>query len=58
MHEEKEYNMDKRVYHKPLERYGRTAILAYSGDRLQLPPVPESTGLLASIEKKSNAHTV
>ena len=55
---ENAYNLDKSVYHKPLERYGRTAILAYSGDRLQLPPVPESSGLLASIEKVTNEHAV
>ena len=52
------YNLDKSVYHKPLERYGRTAILGYSGDRLQLPPVPESSGLLPPIEKVSNEHAV
>ena len=40
---EKEYNLDKSACHKPLGRYGRTASLAYSGDRLQLHPVPEYT---------------
>ena len=55
---ENAYNLDKSVYHKPLERYGRAAILVYSGDRLQLPPVPESSGLLASIEKVTNEHAV
>ena len=51
-------NLDKSVYYKPLERYGRTAILAYGGDRLQLPPVPESSGLLVSMENVTNEHPV
>ena len=44
---ENAYGLNKSLYHTPRERYGRIAVLAYGGDRLQFPPVPESSGLLA-----------
>ena len=46
---ENAYGLNKSFYHTPRERYRRNAVLAYGGDRLQCPPVPESLGLLASI---------
>ena len=42
----------------PHERYGRMAILWYSQDHLQLPPVPESSSMLAPLEGTSNEHKV
>ena len=38
-----------RKYSSPSERYGRIAILWYSADHLQLPPVPESSSILAHL---------
>ena len=42
----------------PRVRYGRIAILWYSQDHLQLPPVPETTSMLAPLEGTSNEHKV
>ena len=55
---ENAYGLDKSFYNRPRERYGRMAVVAYSGDRLQLPPVPESSGLLAPVENTTNEHAV
>ena len=55
---ENAYGLDKSFYNRPRERYGRMAVVAYSGDLLQLPPVPESSGLLASVENTTNEHAV
>ena len=41
---ENAYGLNKSFYHTPRERYGRIAVLAYGGDRLQFPQVPESSG--------------
>ncbi len=37
---EAKYNLDRNVYYAPKERWGRIAVLGYSGDHLQMPPVP------------------
>ena len=50
------YQLDVNVYHKPHERYGRVAMLTYSGDHLQLPPVPASSSMLAPIAEATNEH--
>ena len=42
----------------PRERYGRIPILWYSQDHLQLPPVPESSSMLALLEGTSAEHKV
>ena len=38
---ESQYGLNRNNYSGPRERYGRIAILWYSQDHLQLPPVPE-----------------
>ena len=55
---ENAYGLDKSIYYKPQERYGRIAILGYGGDHLQLPPVPESSGILAPIDNATKEHVV
>ena len=55
---EKKYSLDRNNYSGPLERYGRIAILWYSQDHLQLPPVPESSSMLAPLEGTSDEHKV
>ena len=55
---EAKFQLDRNIYHKPQERYGRLAILTYAGDHLQLPPVPASASVLASLEKKTDEHKV
>ena len=55
---ENAHGLDKSLYNTPRERYDRMAVVAYSGDRLQLPPVPGSSGLLASMENVTNEHAV
>ena len=52
------FGLDANFYHKPQERYGRLAVLTYGGDHLQLPPVPASASVLASVEKKTDEHKV
>ena len=37
------YGQDKARYDALDERFGRMSIVAYNGDRLQLPPVSESS---------------
>ena len=53
---EHRYDLDKNIYFRPSERYGRIAILAFSGDHLQLPPVPATSSVLAPIEGVSDEH--
>ena len=55
---EAKFKLDRNVYHKPQERYGRLAMLTYGGDHLQLPPVPASASVLASLDNKSDEHKV
>ena len=47
---EKHPGVDKNNYSAPDQRYGKMAILWYSQDHLQLPPVPESSSMLAPLE--------
>ena len=49
---ESKYGLNRSNYSSPRERYGRMAILWYSQDHLQLPPVPESSSMLAPLEGK------
>ena len=55
---ESKYSLDRNDYSGPRERYGRIAILWYSQDHLQLPPVPESSSMLAPLEGTSDEHKV
>ena len=55
---ESKYKLDRNNYSSPSERYGRIAILWYSQDHLQLPPVPESSSMLAPFEGTSDEHKV
>ena len=47
---ESKYGLNRNSYSGPREGYGRIAILWYSQDHLQLPPVPESSSMLAPLE--------
>ena len=55
---EAKYNLNRNFYALPRERYGRMPILWYSQDHLQLPPVPETSGMMAPMEGTSNEHKV
>ena len=55
---EAKYGLNRNNYSSPQERYGRIPILWYSEDQLQLPPVPESSSMLAPLEGKSDEHKV
>ena len=55
---EAKHNLNKDVYFKPQERWGRLPVVVYSGDHLQLPPVPASSSMLASLEGTTNEHKV
>ena len=55
---EAKYDLNRNNYSDPHERYGRMAILWYSQDHLQLPPVPETTSMLAPLEGTSDEHKV
>ena len=50
------YKLDNTMYAKPNELFGRISFFALCGDHLQLPPVPKSSGLLASLENTSDEH--
>jgi hypothetical protein len=50
------YNLDLGRYAQPKETFGRISMLLMCGDHLQLPPVPKSSGLLASLENTSDEH--
>ena len=50
------YKLDTTRYAKPDELMGRVSFLALCGDHLQLPPVPKSSGFLASLENTSDEH--
>ena len=53
---EHKYKLDPARYAKPDELRGRILFLALSGDHLQLPPVPKSSGLLAPVDGTSDEH--
>ena len=55
---ESKYGLNRNSYSGPRERYGRIAFLWYSQDHLQLPPVPESSSMLAPLEGTSDEHKV
>ena len=55
---EAKYGLNKDVYFKPQERWGRLPVVVYSGDHLQLPPVPASSSMLAPLEGTTNEHKV
>ena len=55
---EAKYSLDRNRYSSPQERFGRIAFLIYSQDHLQLPPVPASSSMLASLEGTSDEHKV
>ena len=55
---EAKYRLNKDVYFKPQERWGRLPVVVYSGDHLQLPPVPASSSMLAPLESTTNEHKV
>ena len=55
---EAKYGLSKDVYYKPLERWGRLPVVVYSGDHLQLPPVPATSCMLAPLESTTNEHKV
>ena len=55
---ESKHKLDRNNYSSPSERYGQIAILWYSQDHLQLPPVPESSSTLALFAGTSDEHKV
>ena len=55
---ESTYGLNKDIYFKPQERWGRLPVVVYSGDHLQLPPVPASSSMLAPLEGTTNEHKV
>eukprot|EP00973_Karenia_brevis_P005518 750962-Karenia_brevis.AAC.1 len=55
---ESAYKLKREDYAMPKERCGRMPIVAYAGDRLQLPPVPQTEGLFTSPVGKSQEHKV
>jgi len=55
---EAKYGLNKDLYYKPEERWGRLPVVIYSGDHLQLPPVPTSSSMLAPLEGTTNEHKV
>ena len=55
---EAKYGLNKDVYYKPQERFGRLPVVVYSGDHLQLPPVPASSSMLARLDGTTNEHKV
>ena len=55
---ETKYGLCRNNYSGPRERYGRIAFLWYSQDHLQLPPVPETSSMLASWEGTTPEHKV
>ena len=50
------YKLDTARYAKPEQIMGRISFFAVTGDHLQLPPVPKSSGLLAPMENTSDEH--
>ena len=52
------YKLDIARYAAPSEIMGKMSFFVMCGDHLQLPPVPKSSGLLASLEGTSDEHKV
>ena len=55
---EAKFSLNRGHYSSPQERFGRIAFLIYSQDHLQLPPVPASSSMLASLEGTSDEDKV
>ncbi len=55
---EAKYGLNRDVYYKPQERWGRLPVVVYSGDHLQFPPVPASSSMLAQLDGTTNEHKV
>ena len=53
-----EYNLDIARYAEPAQIMGKISFFGMCGDHLQLPPVPKSSGLLASLDGTSDEHKV
>ena len=47
------YQLVKGDYSLPKERFGRIPVLIYTGDSLQLPPIPSHGSLLAALDHAS-----
>ena len=52
------YNLDTARYAEPAQIFGEVSFLALFGNHLQLPPVPNSSGLLAPLAGTSDEHKV
>ena len=52
------YDLNLARYAEPSQTMGKTSFCTMCGDHLQLPPVPKSSGLLASLEGTSDEHKV
>ncbi len=52
------YKLKIAKYAQPCEIFGRISFFAACGDHLQLPPVPKSTSLIASLEGTGDEHKV
>ena len=50
------FNLNVAEYAQPRQIYGRMTFLALTGDHLQLPPVPKSSSMLASLDGTSDEH--
>ena len=55
---ETKFRLRREDYALPRERYGRMPILAYFGDHLQLPPVPQKNSMMASLTGTGQEHRV
>ena len=53
-----EYKLDIARYAEPAQIMGKISFFGMCGDHLQLPPVPKSSGLLASLDGTSDEHKV
>ena len=53
---QQQYGLDVARYAEPAQIMGKISFFSMCGDHLQLPPVPKSSGLLASLDGTSDAH--
>ena len=51
-----EYKLDIARYAEPSETMGRMSVFIQCGDHLQLPPVPKTASVVASLENSSDEH--
>ena len=47
---EAKYSLNRNTYYRPEERWGRLAVVVYSGDHMQLPPAPARSSMLAQLD--------